>query len=63
MIDGKLWDEQMKGINDKRMEIAKALFSPQNWQYKRNSQQVLRLAGELVALAAAMGQAQGDIDV
>ena len=37
----------------KRVELAKALFSPQNHSFPlRNAKQVLRIAGELVQLAS-----------
>lgn len=40
-------------LEAKRMELAKALFSPQSRPFPlRNSKHVLRLAGELVQLAS-----------
>ncbi|WP_146177532.1 hypothetical protein [Glaciimonas sp. PCH181] len=42
----------MACMNEARANIAKAVFSPQANPFpERNAQQVLRLAGELVAIA------------
>lgn len=54
--EGEMDVEQLyREIEEKRMEIARTIFSPQAVPYPaRNAKHVLRIAGELVQLCALM---------